>query len=144
MTKRLIIHLTTSYIVPFMKSDLTEYVDEALSRRIDEARYFQTSEDLIGDCFFNTKVLSTVLDENNVSYDIYAGALIEDYREDNIPETFEEAKKCGLVHYWIEVNGYVCEISSECKKTEYLEQPVVLPFRPDNYIVFEDSIKNSL
>jgi len=128
-----------------MKSELTQYVDKALSRRLNEENNnFTNSTQLLGDCLFNTKVLSEVLTENDVSHTIYGGALREDYGDNDIPESFGVAKKIGLVHYWIEVNGYVCEISSESKHREYFGQSVVLPSRPSNYIVFEDSKLDNL
>ncbi len=122
-----------------MKSELTKYVNEALSKRLNETG-FEDSYELLGDCLYNTKALCGILDKYNISYTIYGGALIGDFV--NKPESFEEAKKIGLVHYWIEVNGYVCEIASE--STKYFGESVVIPYRPVNYIVFDDSKIDSL
>lgn len=122
-----------------MQRELSRCVDVALQRRLEETN-FTNSEQLLGDCYYNTKKLATVLSEYNISYSIYNGALMGDYRPDEQPKSFEDAKEIGLVHYWIESNGYICEISSESRKDEYMGQSVVLPSRPDNYIVFEDSV----
>lgn len=121
-----------------MENELSKCVNVALQRRLDETN-FEDNEQLLGDCYYNTKELAIVLSEYNISYSIYNGALIGDYSPDEKPESFEEAKEIGLVHYWIESNGYICEISSESRCDGEMGEPVVLSSRPNNYIVFEDS-----
>lgn len=122
-----------------MESELKKYVEEALNRRLSETG-FEESNQLKGDCLYNTKMLKNVLDNNSIAYSIYGGALIGDFTEK--PKSFKDAKKIGLVHYWIESNGYICEICSESEL--YYGENVVLPFRPDNYIIFKDSKQESL
>ncbi len=73
-----------------MKSKLTKYVNEALSKRLNETG-FEDSYELLDDCLYNTKTLCEILDKYNISYTIYGGALIEDFVDK--PESFEEAKK---------------------------------------------------
>ncbi len=121
-----------------MENELIKCVNIALKRRLEETN-FNDSTQLLGDCYYNTKILSTVLSEFNIEYSIYNGALIGDFAPDEKPESFKEAKEMGLVHYWIESNGYICEISSESRKDEEMGKPVVLSSRPENYIVFKDS-----
>jgi len=122
-----------------MKSILKNYVEEALEKRLEE-KNFTDSKQLLGDCYYNTKCLSNVLTENDIEHSVFCGGLAGDYREDNIPENFQEARKIGLVHYWVESHGYICEISGECS----LGEPIVISNRPQDYIVFEDSKYDSL
>lgn len=123
-------HITNN----IMKEELVKYVNIALEKRLNETN-FKSSYQLLGDCYYNTKCLAKILENNNINYTIYQGALIGDYT--NIPDSFSEAKKIGLVHYWVKTNGYICEISSESRM--HFGEPVVLKDKPDNYIVFSDS-----
>lgn len=122
-----------------MKSNLEECVDEALERRLNELN-FTRSEQLLGDCYYNTKILIEVLEEHNITYDVFCGGLAGDYSKGSIPESFEIARNAGFVHYWVESNGFVCEIAGECS----LGKPIVISERPDDYIVFNDSRRDSL
>jgi hypothetical protein len=124
-----------------MESTLKKYVNKALSNRLEDCN-FTNSEQLLGDCYYNTKELAKILENNNILYSIYCGALMGDYKPEQKPESFEDAKEIGLVHYWIESNGYICEIASESER--YFGESVVLNSRPNNYIIFEDSIKSSI
>lgn len=124
-----------------MKQQLEEYVEEALQRRLTTLNK-SSSKDLIGDCYYNTKTLIDVLDEHEVNYTVYRGALSEDFPPDEEPTTFQEAKAMGFVHYWVECNGYICEISSESE--DNYGESIVTSKRPINYIVFPDSETSSL
>lgn len=124
-----------------MKQQLEEYIDLALTRRLN-AQNKSSSEELIGECYYNTKVLTEVLDEHGIEYIVYHGALLGDFPPNEEPDTFEEAKAMGFVHYWVECEGYTCEISSESE--QYYGDSIVLQNRPSNYIVFPDSRKESL
>lgn len=119
-----------------MKETLQECVDIALENRLQE-QSFTDSHHLLGDCYYNVKELAKVMDENDVEYTVYRGALEEDFAIDDQPETFNEANEMGYAHYWIESHGFVCEISSEARYN--YGDPLVSKERPENYLVFSDS-----
>lgn len=124
-----------------MKSTLATCVEEALENKLNEENASNSSE-LLGDCFYNVVALEEVLQSEGVSYTVYRGALLGDYRPDEQPESFKEANEIGRVHYWIESNGFICEICSE-SEIAYGES-IVTKERPPNYIVFSDSEVDSL
>jgi hypothetical protein len=119
-----------------MKDRLETCVEEALEIKLKRDNASSPSE-LLGDCFYNVSVLEDVLQSEGIEYTVYRGALIGDYRPDNQPDSFKEANEIGRVHYWIESNGYTCEICSE-SELEYGES-IVSDERPPNYITFQDS-----
>lgn len=124
-----------------MKNQLETAVETALENRLDE-KNLSSSEDLLGDCYYNVKELEEVLRSEGISYKVYRGALKGDYRPDNIPDSFKDANEIGRVHYWIESNGFICEISSESELN--YGDTLVSKERPPNYIVFSDSEVDTL
>lgn len=124
-----------------MRTKLEDLVDQALENKLKQENATDSS-DLLGDCYYNVIELEKVFKENDVSYTVYRGALKGDYRPDNIPDSFDEANKIGRVHYWIESNGFICEICSESELN--YGKKLVSEERPPNYIVFSDSKANSL
>jgi len=96
---------------------------------------------LLGRCKSNSKVLRKVLENNGYNPEIGGGVLRAGAwkRRDEI-ESFQDAiRQREPIHYWVRVNGHICEVASEAD--QYHGEPIAARIHPEQlgYIIFEDS-----
>jgi hypothetical protein len=127
-----------------MKNKLRKLAKEARERRLESRKKDSTESPLHSYCFDNSFVVYSVSKENGFNPKIvegttewYADSLIQNGVDlDELDSTKELA---GDVHYWVEVNGYIIDISSHTKNK--FGEILVTDNLPDSYYRFEDSYK---
>ena len=128
-----------------LKHNLENIVDEVRNKRLREKGGGHLVDDpgvlLLAECQQNSRALSEELAERDLTHTVVRGAIKDKFKPDEEPSSFADAKKLGLVHYWIECQGYVCEIASESQR--HFGEAIVLAERPGNYIVFDDSFDHA-
>lgn len=127
------------------KNELEELAQQARERR-KEGSHMNIGNPfpLSGYCFDNAFVLYILLEEKGYNPKMvegttgrYAEDLIADGIDLNKLNSTEEL--AGLVHYWVEVDGYVIDISNESEIEGERGEPLVTKSLPTDYYRFDDS-----
>jgi hypothetical protein len=110
--------LRFSYI---MQEELLEIVEEVREQCLRDIGFSEDSKNterqlLLGRCLSNCTALKSALEERGFSAEIGGGVLQSDaWRKVSTIGSFEAAvKNDEPIHYWVRVDGYICEVASEC------------------------------
>lgn len=101
------------------KQTFKELAETARERRLDGPHHDETQFPLIGYCFDNALVMYMVLKENGYSPTFMVGTtdrVADELTQNGIDlesdiETVEDL--AGLVHYWVECDGFLIDIASD-------------------------------
>lgn len=96
-----------------------ELAEQARERRLDGPHHDETQFPLIGYCFDNALVMYMLLKEEGYSPTFMVGTtdrVADELTQSGIDlssdiDTIEDL--AGLVHYWVECNGYIIDIASD-------------------------------
>lgn len=101
------------------KQTFTTLAEKAREQRLDGPHHDETQFPLIGYCFDNALVIYTLLQENGYSPTFMVGTtdrVADELTQNGLDletdiDTIEDL--AGLVHYWVECNGYIIDIASD-------------------------------
>lgn len=117
---------------------------EARERRLESNKKDNNELPIHSYCFDNSYVVYTILKENNYNPKIVEGTT-EWYAQEFIEEgiSIEELESvqemAGLVHYWVEVDNKIIDISSHSNAN--FGDILITDELPDTYYRFSDSYK---
>lgn len=128
-----------------MKKELHSLTTESRSECLEnlgiESRQESPESLLLGRCRSNTDVLKQNLVSEGYNVRTRCGVLrTATWKEStDISSTQEAIENKEPIHFWVEVDDYICEVASESER--YFGEPIVTQQSPEQlgYQVFEDS-----
>lgn len=96
---------------------------------------------LLGRCRSNAKTLRDNMEREGYDTTIKCGVLRSQAWKDttDVTSVREALGNNEPIHFWVEVNGHICEVASECER--FYGEPIANKVPPENlgYQTFEDS-----
>lgn len=124
------------------KHQLREYAEQAREQRLSGPHTNDHGPPLVGKCFDNALVLYNILKETTYDPTFMVGTtprVADDLIQNGVDletDISSVADLAGLVHYWVECDGYVIDIASDTH--DHLGE-ILIEKNPPQYYTFSDS-----